>query len=397
MTEPRVDPIPPAFTDAELQARRVALRAVMAARGIDVLVGYGAHRAGPVVPWLTCWPVTREAVVLLGQDDPVELLVGFYNHVPEARRLARGPVTVDWCGEDTATTLAQRLTRRGRGLSVGTVGAIPARVAAALGSCASTVVPLDADHTRLRQTKSPEELTWLRHAAALTDDSARALIQAATPGRSELELVAAVEAAYAGTGGANHIHYLASTSMAAPDRCAPGQWPGRRVLASGDVVVFELSTTWGPDYPGQVLRTVTVTAEPTPLYCDLHAVAEAVLAEIVPMLRPGVAPTQLLAAAKLVEAAGFVTVDDIVHGLGGGYLPPVLSSRSQVPHGLDAEPLRAGMTLVVQPNVCTPDLQAGVQTGELFLVTDGEPVSLHRLPTGMLPGGQAPAGGQAGS
>ena len=46
-------------------------------------------------------------------------------------------------------------------------------------------------------------------------------------------------------------------------------------LAAGSVVVFELSTTWGADYPGQLLRTLTVDAEPTQLYRELHDVAEA--------------------------------------------------------------------------------------------------------------------------
>ena len=59
--------------------------------------------------------------------------------------------------------------------------------------------------------------------------------------------------------------------------------------------------------------------------------------------------------------AGFTTVDDLVHGFGGGYLPPVLSHRG-APSGPDAGPLEEGMTVVVQPNVCSPDLSAGVPT-----------------------------------
>ena len=40
------------------------------------------------------------------------------------------------------------------------------------------------------------------------------------------------------------------------------------------------------------------------------------------------------------------------------------------------------MTVVIQPNVITPDEQAGVQTGELMLVTDSGCESLHRYPPG---------------
>ena len=131
---------------------------------------------------------------------------------------------------------------------------------------------------------------------------------------------------------------------------------------------------------------MTVDAEPTPLYRDLHDVATACLDAIVGLLRPGALPADLLAAADLVLDAGFTTVDDLVHGFGGGYLPPVLSHRGR-PSGADAAPLEEGMTVVVQPNVCTPDLSAGVQTGELFEVTADGARSLHRFPSGLLRGG----------
>jgi Xaa-Pro dipeptidase len=41
------------------------------------------------------------------------------------------------------------------------------------------------------------------------------------------------------------------------------------------------------------------------------------------------------------------------------------------------------MTVVVQPNIVTPDGQAGVQTGELLLVTDQGPERLHQYPRGL--------------
>ena len=41
------------------------------------------------------------------------------------------------------------------------------------------------------------------------------------------------------------------------------------------------------------------------------------------------------------------------------------------------------MTVVIQPNVITPDERAGVQTGELVLVTESGWESLHRYPRGL--------------
>ena len=48
----------------------------------------------------------------------------------------------------------------------------------------------------------------------------------------------------------------------------------------------------------------------------------------------------------------------------------------------------AGMTVVVQPNVVTPDETAGVQTGELMLVTEDGAERLHSVERGLRPAGE---------
>jgi len=45
--------------------------------------------------------------------------------------------------------------------------------------------------------------------------------------------------------------------------------------------------------------------------------------------------------------------------------------------------LEAGMTCVVQPNVITPDEKAGVQVGELVLVTERGFERLHGVARGL--------------
>jgi len=372
---------PPPFSTAEIAHRRHLVEECAAERGLDAVVVYGANRAGSAVPWLTGWPVTREAVVVMRQVAHPVLLVGFANHVPNAARIAVD-CEVRQCGESTADTLKALL---GDARRVGVIGALPGPVQRAL-RVASDAVELDADYLKMRAVKSAEELAHLRHAAWLTDRSATALVEAAVPGATELDLIEAVESSYGATGATNHIHYVAATSMAEPDRCVPGQWPTTRMLDAGSAVVFELSTAWGQDTAGQLLRTVTVDAEPTPLYATMHELAVSVHDAIVSQLRPGALPVDLLAAADPVLDKGFVTVDDLVHGFGGGYLAPVLSHRA-APSGPHAQPLVEGMTVVVQPNVATADLAAGVQTGELYEITADGARSLHAFPTGLLRGG----------
>ena len=70
------------FSEQELARRRRSLDAVLEAEGLDHVVLYGANRSGSAVSWLTEWPVTREAHVLVTRGEPDVLLVSFYNHVP---------------------------------------------------------------------------------------------------------------------------------------------------------------------------------------------------------------------------------------------------------------------------------------------------------------------------
>jgi Xaa-Pro aminopeptidase len=92
-------------------------------------------------------------------------------------------------------------------------------------------------------------------------------------------------------------------------------------------------------------------------------------------------------ASRLIEDAGFTIRDDLVHGFVGGYLPPVLGSASRELSAVPDFTFEAGMTVVVQPNVVTPDETAGVQTGELLLVTDSGAERLHRFERGLLSAG----------
>jgi Xaa-Pro aminopeptidase len=168
--------------------------------------------------------------------------------------------------------------------------------------------------------------------------------------------------------------------MDTPSIGVPCQFPSTRRVRPRDVVFAELTAIFW-DYPGQVLRTFAL-GEPTALYRELHAVADAAFDAILSVLRDGVTPAEIIAAAGVIEDAGFTTIDDLLHGYGGGYLPPVLGSASRPAGPVPVEPLRAGMTVVVQPNVTTLDGSAGVQTGELVMITGTGAESLHHQPRG---------------
>jgi Xaa-Pro dipeptidase len=376
----------PRFSDAEMARRRAALETVMAEHEVEHLLLYGANRFGSAVGWLTRWPVTREALVVVTPGDRDVLLVDFYNHVPNAARIATEAEVRPAAPSGIANAVAELRARGAAGRRVGLIGPLGHGAHARLAAGVGEVVALDAPYTRLRLVKSAEEIAWLRIGCALTDAAVLALRDGARPGVDERELGALVEAAYLGRGGTTHIHYFAATSMAAPAMAVPAQWPSARRLEAGDALTCEISAAWW-DHPGQLLRTFAVAAEPTPLYRALHAAADAAFDAILGVLRPGATAAEVVAAAGVIEDAGFTTRDDLLHGFVGGYLPPVVGSPSRQIAPVPDLTFAAGMTVVVQPNVVTPDERAGVQTGELVLVGEDGPERLHHVERGFLRAG----------
>jgi Xaa-Pro dipeptidase len=370
----------PRFSEGEMRRRR-GMFAVLAERaGVDLLLVCGEQRAGGAVGWLTGWPVTAEAIAVFDPARSSVLFVQHYNHVPLARRLAAA-FEVRWGGSATIDSLDAELSKRSS-KKIGFVGPISAAKLHRLGE-RFELVDLNAAYVELRLVKSDEELDWVRIGAWLSDLAIGALQREARSGIDERELWRICENAYAREGGTTWIHYFGLTSMAAPDCCVPAQFPSSRVVKMGDVMFCEISAQFW-DYPGQVLRTFSVEAEPNALYRDLYAVADEAFTSILKVTKKGSTARALVEASSVIEKAGFTTFDDLVHGFVGGYLPPVMGSASRPAGPMPERTLEPGMTIVIQPNVVTRDGRAGVQLGELVVVTDNGCERLHRAPTGFL-------------
>ena len=370
------------FSGAEMRRRRAAFGAELERSEVPYALVYGGNRSGSAVSWLTGWPVTREALLVAGPDEEEDVLfVSFFNHVPQARRLST--VRAEWAGARVVATALDLIAARGRLPGrIGLAGALPFGQYRLLAEQVPDVLDLNPACTGLRLVKSGEEVAALRRGAALSDAAIAALAEALRPGATDHEALARAEQAYVAQGGLHHIHYLGVTAMDEPALSVPAQWPTGRLIGHRDVVTCEISAAAAPEYAGQVLRTFTVGAPPTALYSELHDVAAAAFDAVARKLVPGTSARDLAAAATVIQEAGFTGIDDLVHGFGGGYLPPVVPAPGR-PVPVPDFVLAAGMTLVVQPNVVTPDGRAGVQTGELLLVTDEGPRRLHAFPQGL--------------
>lgn len=372
----------PRTPSAEIARRREQVLAAAAERGADLVLVYGADRAGSGVPWLTSWQVTREAALLIDARDGTSILwLQFHNHVPLARELATD-CEVRWGGPSTMDAVTTELSARaGRDRKLAVIGPLRAGDHRRLAADVAKLVPLGEAYTQLRLIKSPFELDLLAAGAYLSDLGASALRDGARAGMTDHQLMDLVERAYVPLGGTTHIHYVGITSMTEPGRGAPAQVTTGRRLERGDVLVTELSAAL-EGYAGQVLRTMTLERGLTGPFVDLHEVAMTAFDAVCAAARPGATMEELVAASGVIEDAGFTTIDDLVHGFGGGYLPPVLGSASRPAGPLPDLRLEAGMTIVVQPNVTTVDGRAGVQTGELVVVTPDGARSLHTVPRG---------------
>jgi len=373
----------PRFSDAEYARRHKALAALLEKHQLDHLLIVTDQRTGNAPQWVTGWPGTVEAFVVFKPGERIVMQVEWYNHVPLATRIARD-ADVRWGEHHGIAKTVEELKRRGA-KRVGLIGPLAYTKRKSLEE-SFEVAGLDADYVKLRLVKSEEELAWLRIGAGLSDAGLSALIRETKLGMTERDLANVVERAYVGQGGTTFIHYIGVTSMADPRLCVPPQYPSSRKVQRGDVVFCELSAVWW-DYAGQVLRSFTVDAEPTPLYRALHDAAEAAFDSVVRTIKAGTTMQEIVDGSGVIEERGFTVCDDLMHGFGGGYFPPIVGTRSRPAGPLPQMTLEENMTVVVQPNVITRDHKAGVQVGELIRATNEGVERLHSAPRGLFRAG----------
>lgn len=368
----------PRFSDAEYSRRHQRLGAVMEQAGVDHLLVVTDHRTGNAPQWVTSWPGSVEAYVVFRPGVKMTMFMEWYNHFPLGRKIARD-VDVHWGEHQGIQKTIAELKRRGA-KRVGVMGPLVVSKWRMLEEH-FTLVGLDAEYIRLRTIKSAEEIDWLRIGAALTDAGLAALVDGTRAGLTERELGNMIERAWVGHGGTTMIHYIGRTSMDNPHIFVPPQHHSPKKVEKGDVIFCELSAFWW-DYAGQVLRTMTVESEPTPLYRDLYQTAEAAFDAVTKVARHGTTMQEIVDAASVIESAGFTACDDLMHGFGGGYFQPIVGSKSRPAGPLPSMTLEENMTVVVQPNVITTDpdesKRAGVQVGELIRITKTGFERLHK-------------------
>jgi Xaa-Pro aminopeptidase len=349
--------------------------------GLSALILHGTAGSYQEILFLTDFVVTHEALLVFPLEGEPTMFVEYYNHLPNARRVS-SIEDIRWGGIDIAGAAATHLQERGLDQSqIGITSSIALKHYITLRKALPSAIFVDfASYLQqLRLIKSDEEILFLRKGAEFSDLAIEALEREARPGMTEHELAAVVESAYLGLGGKNHIHYIASTPMQNPTVCVPAQQQSNRRLEKGDLLITEISAHYH-GYPGQILRPFAIGSPPNPEYQHMYDVAFDVYQRITEVIGDGTSIDKVLDVAESIHTAGYTIYDDLLHGFGGGYLPPILRTLRTSAKTPTPFIFRENMTIVIQPNVVTTDERMGVQVGELVRVTKDGIESLHHYP-----------------
>lgn len=370
----------------EMARRWDQVRSLAREAGARAIVVAG-HAAGSAeVHYLANVSVRWESLLVAPVDggSPL-LLLQLDNHAAGAADWSTVDIRVT--GPRLAEAAARQLARwLGPGDPVGILGSPTERLGGPLRASLAghPLVELGGPFLATRLTKGDEELAWVAWAAGAVDRAIAGFRAEARPGLREDELAMLLASHVVRSGAQPGICFMASAPAEGGEAVVPRQAPGRRRTVPGDLLLFELSAGMG-GVTTQVLRTLALGGDAHPEAVRLHATADACFETLLGAVRPGVAATTLAAlGTSIIEGAGMTIVDDLVHGYGGGYLPPVLRTTG-TQHGDPPDVLlRPGMLLVLQPNVVSADRRRGVQTGELVAVTADGARAFHDTPRGLL-------------
>ena len=369
----------PTFTDAEIERRHKAVYGLMEQEGVDAVLFYGSGRYASDIYWLSDWPSSREAYLLMqAGKDPV-ILMQLFNHYPMARVMS-AIKDVRWAGANTTKSVVELIRERGpETKKIGLVGSIPYQVYNKLRENypTATFVDLSGRLRMMRTVRSVEEIDRIRLASKLTDQSIQALAEGLRSGMREDEIPAIIEPVYLKAGGYAGIHFMSSMPMRHPDFPVPSQFHSNRKLQKGDALITEISGAYS-GYSGQIHRTFSIGEGPTPEWKKMHDAAMEAFEILTKVIKDGATTTEAEEAAEVIHQRGYSTYDDLVHGV--NQYPPIFQTKTRKRHDSKEIVFRENMVIVIQPNLTTYDEKMGLQFGETLVVKKGGCETLNAYP-----------------
>jgi Xaa-Pro aminopeptidase len=369
----------PTFTDAEIERRHKAVYGLMEQEGVDAVLFYGSGRYASDIYWLSDWPSSREAYLLMQTGKDPVILMQLFNHYPMARVMS-AIKDVRWAGANTTKGVVELIRERAlEAKRIGLVGSISYQVYNKLCETypGTTFVDLSSRLRMMRTVRSPEEIERIRLASKLTDQSIQALAEGLRLGMREDEIPAIIEPVYLKAGGYAGIHFISSMPMRQPDFPVPSQFHSNRKLQKGDALITEISGAYS-GYSGQIHRTFSIGEEPTPEWKKMHDAAMEAFELLTKVIKDGATTTEAEEAAEVIHQRGYSTYDDLVHGV--NQYPPIFQTKTRRRHDSREMVFRENMVIVIQPNLTTYDEKMGLQFGETLVVKKGGCETLNAYP-----------------
>ena len=369
----------PTFSDDEINRRHRAFYALMEQEGVDAALIYGSGRYSSDIYWLSDWPSSREAYLLMQTGKEPVILMQLFNHYPMARVMS-WIKDLRWAGANTTHSVVELVAERGlESKKIGLVGSISYQVYNRLREKYpnATFVELGGKLRMMRTIKSADEIERIRTASQLTDQSIHAMAEGLHAGMREDEIPAIIEPVYLKAGGYAGIHFISSMPMRNPDFCVPSQFHSNRKLQKGDALISEISGAYS-GYSGQIHRTFSIGEGPTAEWQKMHDAAMEAFDVLSKVIKDGATTTQAEEAAEIIHQRGYSTYDDLVHGV--NQYPPIFQTKSRKRHDSREITFRENMVIVIQPNLMTDDEKMGLQFGETLVVKKHGCESLNSYP-----------------
>jgi len=225
----------------------------------------------------------------------------------------------------------------------------------------SSFTRLDDQLNAMRVVKDERELDILRQAAAYADYAVEVGVSEIAEGKTELEILTAIELAMKKKG----ISHMSFDTMvlSGPKTASPHGKPGDRKIQKGDFVLFDLGVIY-EGYCSDITRTVSF-GEPSDQQKEVYETVRQAEQAAVDAVKPGVRAMDLDKIARdVITEAGYG--EFFTHRLGHGLGISVHEFPSVT--GANEMELIEGMVFTIEPGIYDPSI-TGVRIEDDVVVT----------------------------
>lgn len=231
---------------------------------------------------------------------------------------------------------------------------------------------IDEKINDLRVIKSEEELVNMRKAAELADFAIEVGCKEIAEGKTELEILNAIELAVKEKGAAQMS--FDTMVLSGPKTASPHGTPGERKIQKGDFILFDLGVVYN-GYCSDITRTVAF-GEPTEDKREIYETVRRAEEAAVQAVKPGVTAMELDKIARdIITDAGYG--EYFTHRLGHGLGISVHEFPSIT--GVNDMKLESGMVFTIEPGIYHPEV-TGVRIEDDVVVTEDGVEILTKFP-----------------